>query len=66
MNLMLPVQIQGWNRGLSGVPSHRHTRQISPGIFKISQKKIHISETHKPLDNNLIVKLIALKQHCML
>ena len=29
MNLMLPVQMQGWKRGLSGVPSHLQTRQIS-------------------------------------
>lgn len=29
MNLILPVQTQGWYRGLSGVPSERHTRQIS-------------------------------------
>ena len=28
--LILPVQIQGWNNGLSGVPSHRQTRQMSP------------------------------------
>lgn len=29
INLILPVQTQGWYRGLSGVPSERHTRQIS-------------------------------------
>ena len=27
---MLPVQIQGWKRGRSEAPSHRHTRHISP------------------------------------
>lgn len=29
MNLMLPVQMHGWKRGLSLLPSQRHTRQIS-------------------------------------
>lgn len=29
INLILPVQTQGWYSGLSGVPSERHTRQIS-------------------------------------
>lgn len=29
MNLMEPVQIQGWNSGFSEVPSDRQTRQMS-------------------------------------
>lgn len=29
INLILPVQTHGWYKGLSGVPSERHTRQIS-------------------------------------
>lgn len=29
INLMLPVQTQGWYSGLSWVPSERHTRQMS-------------------------------------
>ena len=29
MNLMDPVQMQGWKRGRSGEPSQRQTRQMS-------------------------------------
>jgi hypothetical protein len=34
---MLPVQMQGWNSGLSALPSHRHTRHMSPAITFAAQ-----------------------------
>lgn len=39
MNLILPVQTQGWYRGLSGVPSERHTRRISAGSARTHRHK---------------------------
>lgn len=47
INLMLPVQMQGWYNGLSGVPSARHTRQMSPKRYSMPMA-IHNQQRKRP------------------